>query len=109
MKPKPDVTPFDGLSKDPSEFLDGARTESPGRPAVGIPSPSPSPARAQPETREVTLAVAKPEPTVAKMFRLRWDVAAALKFGAAQESMTSGRRVTETEIVERLLVKYFKV
>lgn len=107
MRPKPDVTPFDVLAKDPSEFLDGARTESPGRPAVGIPSPSP--ARDRPETREVTLAVAKPEPTVAKMFRLRWDVAAALKFGAAQESMTSGRRVTETEIVERLLVKYFKV
>ncbi|NCA72049.1 MAG: hypothetical protein EOM91_18610 [Sphingobacteriia bacterium] len=104
MKPKPDVSSFDGLSKDPSDFLDGARTESPGRPAVGTPTPAP----VQPETREVTLAVAKPEPTVPKMFRLRWDVAAALKFGAAQESITSGRRVTETEIVERLLKKYYK-
>ncbi|CRI66904.1 conserved hypothetical protein [Thiocapsa sp. KS1] len=35
-------------------------------------------------------------------------MAAALKFGAAQESITSGRRVTETEIVERLLKKYYK-
>ncbi|CRI66903.1 hypothetical protein THIOKS13290005 [Thiocapsa sp. KS1] len=89
MKPKPDVSSFDGLSKDPSDFLDGARTESPGRPAVGTPTPAP----VQPETREVTLAVAKPEPTVPKMFRLRWGCGCGVEVwrGAGEHYERSAR------------------
>ena len=107
MKSKPDVTRFTGLAKDPTAFLEGA-TDEPKTPHAQSPESSDT-SRGQRETRQVTLAVAKPEPTVAKMFRLRWDVAAGLKFAAAQETLNSGRRVTETEIVERLLVKYLKM
>lgn len=51
----------------------------------------------------------KPEPTVQKLFRLRWDTVSALRTGAAQESAAHGRRVTETEIVETLIRKRFKL
>jgi hypothetical protein len=51
----------------------------------------------------------KPEPTVQKLFRLRWDTVSALRTGAAQESAAQGRRVTETEIVETLIRKRFKL
>lgn len=51
----------------------------------------------------------KPEPTVQKLFRLRWDTVSALRTAAAQESAAQGRRVTETEIVETLIRKRFKL
>jgi hypothetical protein len=51
----------------------------------------------------------KPEPTVQKLFRLRWDTVTALRTGAAEESAAQGRRVTETEIVEALIRKRFKL
>ncbi|MBV5308369.1 hypothetical protein [Chromatium okenii] len=74
------------LKPDVSAFLDGA-TETP--------------------IQKIMVEITKPEPTVQKMFRLRWDVASTLKLKALQESATSRRRVTETEIVERLLQQYF--
>jgi hypothetical protein len=106
VKPKPDVASFAGLAKDPNDFLDGATADTtPGE----TNQPTPKTGHGTGDMRRMTISVAKPEPTVAKMFRLRWDVAAALKFGAAEESVSAGRRVTETEIVERLLRKYFKI
>ncbi len=44
-------------------------------------------ARKQPEVEETAsymIEALKPEPTVQKLFRLRWDIACALKLGAAQ-------------------------
>jgi hypothetical protein len=76
------------LKPDVSAFLDGA-TETP--------------------TQKIMVEINKPEPTVQKMFRLRWDVASALKLKALQESALNRRRVTETEIVERLLQQYFNL
>lgn len=89
MKVKPDVSGFSGSVKDPNDFLDGAGVDG-GK-----------------EARTVLIHVAKPEATVQKLFRLRWDSAGALKVGAAQESASSGRRVTETEIVERLVRAHY--
>ncbi len=80
MRKKPDVSEFAPLSKDPSDFLKGSFSK---------------------QNEEVQAL--KPEPTVQKIFRLRWDVANALKMYAAKQSVMSGRRVTETEIVESLL------
>ena len=77
------MSSFRAFAKDPNAFLDGASADAPAVPT--------------------TLAIAKPEPTVQKLFRLRWELASALKMGAAQENAASGRRVTETEIIERLL------
>ncbi|WP_200155325.1 hypothetical protein, partial [Chromatium okenii] len=82
-KLKPDVSAF---MKDPNAFLDGAAET--------------------PRTQTVMVEITKPEPTVQKLFRLQWDVASALKLRALQESASSRRRVTETEIVERLLREY---
>jgi hypothetical protein len=88
MKSKPDLRGFDRTSRrDPNDFLDGADSE-----------------QGQAIRRERTeLVAAKPEPTIQKLFRLRWDVANALKMEAAQASVEQGRRVTETEIVEELI------
>jgi hypothetical protein len=47
--------------------------------------------------------------TVQKLFRLRWDTANALRMGAAQLSTKQAKRVTETEIVERLIRAHFKL
>ncbi len=88
MKSKPDLRGLDRPSRlDPNDFLDGA-----------------DPERGQelPPERSSQVA-AKPEPTIQKLFRLRWDVANALKMEAAQASVEQGRRVTETEIVEELI------
>ena len=95
MKTKPDIRAFAG-QKDPTAFLEGgagdqATRSSTNKRAVEAP------------------AAAKPEPTVQKLFRLRWDVANALKLAAAQESVTTGKRVTETEIVETLIRHRFKI
>ena len=92
MKPKPDV----------STFLDGATPELPRQPSRQTEAKAPA-------GRTVTIEVTKPEPTIQKLFRLRWDVANALKMGALQESAATGRRVTETEIIERLLRAHFKL
>lgn len=99
MRPKPDVSAFSGAAKDPNDFLNGGDSELPRSPeAQGAGTPRAS---------TVTIEVTKPEPTVQKLFRLRWDVANALKAGAVKESATARRRVTETEIVERLLREYY--
>lgn len=99
MRVKPDVSEFEQKPKDPDAFLKGGESDFAETPAA--------PETAQ--ARTVTFEVKKPEPTVQKMFRLRWDTAAALKAGAAQETATQSRRVTETEIVERLLRKHYEL
>lgn len=107
MRTKPDISQFAGAAKDPNDFLDGASAESP--PPAAAPLACVSPAPADTGVRTMTIEVTKPEPTVQKLFRLNWELANALKIGAARESAASGRRVTETEIVERLLRTYYKL
>lgn len=88
MKAKPDLRGLDRTSRrDPNDFLNGADPER---------------GQAPPMERSSQVA-AKPEPTIQKLFRLRWDVANALKTEAAKSSVEQGRRVTETEIVEELI------
>lgn len=95
MKKKPDISSF-GLAKDPSAFLEAG--------AGDLASSRASQARQAPQT---PTPPKKPEPTVQKLFRLRWDTANALKIGAVRESIENGSRVTETEIVEELIRKHF--
>lgn len=90
IKGKPDI----------SEFLDGASSERP-QPA------SPSDSSTIPES--IMIEITAPVPTIQKIFRLRWDVATALKAHAAKETAATGKRVTETEIVESLLKKHLKI
>ena len=95
IKAKPDIKSF---NKDPNDFLEGGEADK-------------ALYRKASEAKEVshTAETCKPEQTVQKLFRLRWDIANALKMGAAQESAQSGKRVTETDIVQRLLKDYYNV
>lgn len=93
MKKKPDVSSFAGAQKDPTNFLEGGAADRVEKPPVLQPPAEPL----------------RPEPTSQKVFRLRWDTVNALKLGAAQQSIASGRRVTEAEIVETLLREHFKL
>lgn len=94
MKDKPDVR----------AFLDAGEQES-ATPAAPQASPSPAAQGAQ----GVTVTLAPPRQRVQKIFRLRWDISAALKVAAIQESEREDRRVSETEIVERILKKHFGI
>ena len=94
MRGKPDLSGITPPQKDPNAFLEGARENS------ITPTPSSS--------VSTSAAELPPVPTVQKLFRIRWDIAKALKNGALAESSPS-RRVTETEIVERLLKQYLKI
>jgi hypothetical protein len=101
IKSKPDIKSF---NKDPNEFLEGGEADKPLR------KPASANERSAPEeTAPVVVEAFKPEPTVQKLFRLRWDIANALKLGAAQESARTGKRVTETDIVQQLLKKHYNI
>lgn len=95
IKAKPDIKSF---KKDPNDFLEGGEADK----ALTT----------QPKTEEAApypVEALKPEPTVQKLFRLRWDIACALKLGAAQESARTGKRVTETDIIQQLLKQHYDI
>lgn len=101
IKSKPDIKSF---SKDPNDFLEGGEADKAlARPAKVIEK------AVVEETTSYVIEAFKPEPTVQKLFRLRWDIANALKIGAAQESAKTGKRVTETDIVQQLLKKHYSL
>lgn len=99
IKSKPDIKSF---KKDPNDFLEGGEADK----AVNKPVAR---EEARPKTPEPVIEVVKPEPTVQKLFRLRWDIANALKIGAAHESAKTGKRVTETDIVQQLLKQHYNL
>ena len=96
MRGKPDLTGIATPLKDPTAFLEG------GAGGVAAKPPPDAPKAAAPAADE------PPVPTVQKLFRMRWDIAKALKDAANAESVP-GHRVTETEIVERLLKQHFGI
>lgn len=99
IKSKPDIKSF---RKDPNEFLEGGEADKAlSKSATREQAPAKAP--------EVLVEALKPEPTVQKLFRLRWDIANALKIGAAQESAKTGKRVTETDIVQQLLKQHYNL
>lgn len=101
IKAKPDIKSF---KKDPTEFLEGGEAD---KAMAKKPAAVESPAVVEPPVQ--VIEAFKPEPTVQKLFRLRWDIANALKLGAAQESARTGKRVTETDIVQQLLMKHYSL
>lgn len=118
MKRKPDISSFTRPQKDPTAFLEGGsadRSEKGAAPAAEAPATAPPPtAKAAPApaaapspapAEELVMPVA----TVQKLFRLRWDTVNALRMGAAELSTKQAKRVTETEIVERLIRAHFKL
>ena len=101
IKAKPDIKRF---KKDPNDFLEGGEADK----ALSKSLPLTKKMEAE-ETVSYTIETFKPEPTVQKLFRLRWDIACALKLGAAQESAKTGKRVTETDIIQQLLKTYYHI
>lgn len=101
IKAKPDIKSF---KKDPTEFLEGGEAD---KAMAKKPAEVESPPAVEPPVQ--VIEAFKPEPTVQKLFRLRWDIANALKMGAAQESARTGKRVTETDIVQQLLMKHYSL
>ena len=101
IKTKPDIKSF---KKDPNDFLEGGEAD---KALSNLPKVSQE--NSVEETTTYLIEAFKPEPTVQKLFRLRWDIANALKLGAAQESAKTGKRVTETDIVQKLLKKHYNL
>ena len=93
MRGKPDLTGIATPLRDPTAFLEGGA----GDVADKAHRDAPKPAAHEP-----------PVALVQKLFRIRWDLAKALKDAANAESVP-GHRVTETEIVERLLKQHFGI
>lgn len=94
MRGKPDLSGIATPTKDPTAFIQGGAGDVADK--TGL------------EKKRQISDDEPPVPTVQKLFRLRWDVAKALKAKAAQESGHS-KRVTETEIVESLLKEHFGI
>lgn len=120
MKRKPDISRFTQVGKDPTAFLEGASADMsekspPQMPALQVASPPPvAAAAAEPTVNaarqpDPVIEAVMPVATVQKLFRLRWDTANALRLGAAQQSSQQGKRITETEIVERLIRSSFNL
>lgn len=105
MKGKPDLSGFTQRPA-PAKPLDDFLREGAADQAIQGAQPAQAPGAAG---VQVGVDEHKPEPQVQKLFRLRWDTVHALRLGAAEESNVQGRRVTETEIVEALIRKRFKL
>lgn len=102
IKAKPDIKSF---KKDPNEFLEGGEADKAMLKASSVDPQN----NADSIQAQAQIEALKPEPTVQKLFRLRWDIANALKLGAAQESARTGKRVTETDIVQQLLKQHYSL
>lgn len=87
MRGKPDLKDF----KDPTDFLEGGAAD-----------------RAEKEgaSEKKKKGILDKPKTQQKIFRLSVDVVNALKLHVAQQQVDSGKRTTETEIVETLLRHY---
>lgn len=94
IRSRPDTLSEAGVTaKDPSGFIaegDSAESTSPLAP-------------------QMTKFVAVSDPTIQKVFRLRWDIAQALAQSAATRSREEGRRVHEKDIVQDLLREHFRL
>ena len=93
MRGKPDLAGIATPAKDPTAFIQGGAGDVADKTGLA---------------KSPEIADEPPVPTVQKLFRLRWDVAKALKAKAAKESGPN-KRVTETEIVEGLLKEHFGI
>lgn len=87
MKKKPDLN---GL-KDPTDFLNGGAADLAERKNT--------------KKNKIKERVA----TQQKIFRLSVDVSNALKIHVAQSQANTGIRITETEVVEKLLREYLGI
>jgi hypothetical protein len=105
MKGKPDLRGFTQMPA-PAKPLDDFLREGAADQAIQGAGPLQVPSSSG---AVVPVDEHKPEPQLQKLFRFRWDTVHALRLGAAEESNVQGRRVTETEIVESLIRKRFKL
>lgn len=96
MKAKPNIDQFK-TAKDPSAFLEGGAADAAAR------SEPPPPNNAEPQEPTPPAKVQREQ----KIFRLPVDLINALKRESYEQSMKTGGRVTETELVEQALRAFF--
>lgn len=100
MRAKPNTDQFKPAAKNPADFLEGGaadRADAPIQNTLQAVQPAPAPTYT-------------PVPKVyreQKVFRLPQDVIDSIKRAAFEQSMGTGIRVTETELVEKALRAYF--
>lgn len=97
-KPKAALVQADLLN----EYLGGGAADA-AEPA-SAPAPKPRPAK-----KKRTETGYAPRATVQKLFRFREDTCQALRVAAILATDEEGRRVTETEIVERIVRKHLRL
>lgn len=88
MRAKPDLKDF----KDPTDFLESGSADKAEK--VNF---------AKSSKKNSTITIQQ------KIFRLPLDVVNALKLHVAQQQVESGKKITETEIIEKLLRKYLNI
>lgn len=99
MKVKPNIDHFN-LKKDPSDFLDGSFADNAERTET----------KKNENTQRHELSVAdKKIHREQKVFRLSLDLINALKRESYEQSVKTGTRVTETELVEQALRAFLSI
>lgn len=99
MKTKPNTEQFKP-AKDPSAFLESGAADV---------MEKKSPKISNDTTLTNPIAITSKIHREQKIFRLSIDLINALKKEAYERSMTTGSRVTETELVEQALRAYFDI
>ena len=99
MKAKPNTDQFK-IVKDPSDFLESGAADLADKANKSQQVTNPSVAQAI-----VTTKVHREQ----KVFRLPLDLINALKTASYEQSMKTGSRVTETELVEQALREFLKL
>ena len=101
MKAKPNIDQFN-LKKDPSDFLEGGSADLANRTEKQNNTINQS--HAQTEKQRIDPKIHREQ----KVFRLSLDLINALKRESYEQSVKSGSRVTETELVEQALRAFLK-
>lgn len=99
MKAKPNIDQFT-QNKDPDAFLEGGASDLANKP------------KTQQATTESQVTITQPIPRVhreQKIFRLPVDLINELKREAYEQSVKTGTRITETELVEQALRLFLKI
>ena len=100
MKAKPNIDQFT-TTKDPDDFLEGGASDLANKP------------KSQQTAKEPKVTITQSPSTRVhreqKIFRLPVDLINELKREAYEQSVKTGNRITETELVEKALRSFLKI
>lgn len=99
MKAKPNIEQFT-QTKDPDDFLEGGASDLANKP------------KSQQNAKDSKITITQPQARVhreQKIFRLPVELINELKREAYEQSVKTGTRITETELVEQALRGFLKI